>query len=154
MRIIKIKPNDVVNGKGMMVSVWCQGCPHRCKGCHNKETWDFNGGRVFTKQDAEEILKLLDANGLKRNLAILGGEPLCTQNIDGVLELCDFIKSHRKHTKIYVWTGYLYEHLIKMYGEQIFDKMDVLIDGKFEEDKKDLKLDLRGSWNQRIIHLK
>ena len=103
MKYTKIKPNDVVNGEGIMVSLWTQGCPHHCKGCFNVETWDFNKGKEFKEKQAYEILRLLDERGVKRNLSILGGEPLCPQNIDGVLTLCKFIKAFRPHTKIYVW---------------------------------------------------
>lgn len=153
MRIARIKPNDIVNGKGMMVSVWTQGCPHHCKGCFNKETWDFEGGRPFTIEDEEKVLRMLDADGVYRNLSILGGEPLCPENIDGVLSLCEYIKNKRPETKIYVWSGYLIEELIERYGKNIFKNINFLIDGQFEEDKKDLTLRLRGSSNQRIINI-
>lgn len=153
MRIAKIKPNDVVNGEGIVVSIFTQGCPHHCKGCFNKETWDFNGGKEFTDQDEKDILKMLDENDIKRNLSILGGEPLCPENIDGVLKLCNFIKEQRPETIIYVWSGYQLHELVDKYGTDIFSNIDILIDGKFEEDKKDLKLKLRGSSNQRIINL-
>lgn len=153
MRIAKIKPNDIANGEGITTSVWTQGCPHHCKGCFNKETWSFSGGREFTKEDREEVLKMLDLNGIKRNLSILGGEPLCPENIDGVLSLCDYIKTNRPETKIYIWTGYLIEYLIEKYGVNIFKNIDVLIDGKFEEENKNITLKLRGSSNQRIINV-
>lgn len=154
MRLAKIKPNDIVNGKGMMVSVWTQGCPHHCKGCFNKETWDFNGGREFTDIDAEAILKMLDADGVKRNLSILGGEPMAKENVEGVLLLINFIKAKRPNTKVYLWSGYTYEEIQEMYGENILKGfVDILIDGKFKEEEKDLTLELRGSRNQRIIEI-
>lgn len=154
MKYIKIKPNDVVNGEGIMVSLWTQGCPHHCKGCFNTETWDFKKGKEFKEKQAHEILRLLDDKGVKRNLSILGGEPLCDQNIKGVLSLCRFIKQLRPQTKIYVWTGYVLEELVKKYSLEKFSDIDVLIDGKFEETLKDLTLTMRGSKNQRIIDIK
>ena len=154
MRIAKIKPNDIVNGEGMMVSVWTQGCPHHCKGCFNEDTWDFNGGKECTDIDAEEILRMLDADGVKRNLSILGGEPMSRTNVVGVLMLINFIRAKRPDTKVYLWSGYTYEEIQQMYGEDVLKGfVDVLIDGKFVEEEKDLTLKLRGSRNQRIINI-
>lgn len=154
MRVAKIKPNDVVNGVGIMVSVFVQGCPHHCKGCFNQSTWKFEGGREFTDVDSEEILKMLDANGVNRNLAILGGEPMAKENIQGVLLLINFIKTKRPETKVYLWSGYTYEEIKGMYGENILKGyVDTLIDGKFIQEEKDLTLKLRGSRNQKIINI-
>lgn len=154
MRIAKIKPNDIANGEGLVVSVWVQGCPHHCKGCFNKETWDFNGGREFSDIDAESVLKMLDADGVKRNLSILGGEPMAIQNVIGVLYLISYIKYHRPDTKVYLWSGYTYEEIQQMYGKDALKGLvDVLIDGQFVESEKDLTLKLRGSRNQRIINI-
>lgn len=154
MRIAKIKPNDVINGNGIVVSVWTQGCPHHCKGCFNKGTWSFTGGREYTKEDKENILKMLDANNVKRNLSVLGGEPFAEENIDDVLELCDFIRKEKPDREIFVWTGFTVEYLAEKYGWDRFKSIDVIVDGKFEEDKKDLMLMHRGSSNQRIIRVK
>ena len=155
MKYAKIKPNDVVNGEGVCVSVWTQGCPHHCKGCFNPTTWDYNSGDIWTMEKSREVLELLDKNGIHRHLSILGGEPLCPENIHGVIELCSYIKLIRPNTKVYVWTGYLFEDLIEKYGTSMFKHtIDVLIDGKFEEDKKDIRLKMRGSSNQRIINVK
>lgn len=154
MRIAKIKPNDIANGEGLVVSVWCQGCPHHCKGCFNKETWDFKGGRKFTFDDYDNILKLLDADGIKRNLSILGGEPMAKENVIGVLSLINYIKTYRPDTKVYLWSGYTYEQIQEMYGENILNGfVDILIDGQFILEEKDLTLKLRGSRNQRIIKI-
>lgn len=154
MRISKIKPNDVVNGVGIMVSLWTQGCAHRCPGCFNKSTWSFDGGREAEDRDIENIINLLDADGVSRNLAILGGEPLAEQNIDGVIELCREVKKVRPSTKIFLWTGYLLEEIIDKYGLDVIKDIDTIIDGRFEIDKKDITLKLRGSSNQRIIKVK
>ena len=154
MNYIKIKENDVANGEGITVSLWVSGCPHHCKGCFQPETWDYNAGQEFSQDTAKYILELLDKNGIKRNLSILGGEALCPENIDMVWLLCRYIKQKRPETIIYIWTGYQYEYLLKNYTEELFRYVDYLIDGKFEVDKKDLSLKLRGSYNQRVIDIK
>ena len=92
MRFSKIKDNDIANGIGINMSVWTQGCPHHCKGCFNVETWDFNGGQEFTNDNLNYILENINKNNIKRNLAILGGEPLCRQNVKGVINLCKQFK--------------------------------------------------------------
>ena len=153
MRYSLIKPNDSVNGEGISVSLWTQGCPHYCDGCFNKSTWSFDKGKEFTKTDMLNILDLLDADKVHRNLSILGGEPLCPENLHGVLELCAYIKKYRPSTKVFVWTGYTWEELLVKYDTSLFN-FDVLIDGKFEKGLKDLSLVLRGSSNQRIIDVK
>lgn len=154
MRYARIKENDVINGEGVNVSVYFQGCEHYCKGCFNAVTWDFNGGKEFTDKEIEYIIDCLDKNNVKRNLSILGGEPMHPKNIKGVMELCRRVKAAKPEKKIYVWSGYLFEELVDMYGIETFEDMDILIDGKFEEEEKDLTLLLRGSKNQRVIDLK
>ena len=152
MRFSKIKDNDIANGEGIVMSLWTQGCPHHCKGCFNMETWDFNGGKEFKEEDKEYILQNIDKNNIKRNLSILGGEPLCPQNIDGVISLCKAFKEKYPEKIIYVWTGYVLEEFDDT-QKILLDYIDVLIDGKFEIDNKDLSLKLRGSTNQRIIDI-
>ncbi|MBP3931081.1 MAG: anaerobic ribonucleoside-triphosphate reductase activating protein [Peptostreptococcaceae bacterium] len=154
MRYAKIKPNDVANGQGIVVSLWTQGCPHRCEGCHNQETWDFKGGEEFTYKEVNYILESLEKDGIKRDLSILGGEPLCAANYDGVIGLIDIVKKEKPDTKIYLWTGYTFEELISKHNIKEFKNIDVLIDGKFEIDKKDLTLKMKGSSNQRVINMK
>lgn len=150
MRFSKIKDNDIANGIGITMSLWTQGCPHHCKGCFNVETWDFNGGKEFTNEDLKYILNNIDKNNIKRNLAILGGEPLCPQNVEGVIELCEQFKKAYPEKMIYLWTGYEVEKF-DYTQMKIFKYVDILIDGKFEEDKKNLSIMLRGSSNQRVI---
>lgn len=153
MRFSKIKQNDIANGMGIVMSLWTQGCPHHCKGCFNVETWDFNGGKEFTEEDKKYIIENIDKNNIKRNLSILGGEPLCPENIEGVISLCKDFKKTYPHKYIYIWTGYVIEELDNEQKE-ILNYIDVLIDGKFEEANKNLSLKLRGSSNQRIIDIK
>lgn len=150
MRFSKIKDNDIANGVGITMSLWTQGCPHHCKGCFNSETWDFNIEKEFTKDDLKYILDSIDKNNIKRDLSILGGEPLCSQNVEGVINLCKEFKKYYPDKKIYLWTGYTVENFNEIQKE-ILKYIDVLVDGKFEEDKKSLAIMLRGSSNQRVI---
>lgn len=150
MRFSKIKDNDIANGLGITMSLWTQGCPHHCKGCFNSETWDFNIEKEFTKDDLKYILDSIDKNNIKRDLSILGGEPLCSQNVEGVINLCKEFKKYYPDKKIYLWTGYTVENFNEIQKE-ILKYIDVLVDGKFEEDKKSLAIMLRGSSNQRVI---
>ena len=153
MRFSKIKDNDIANGEGIVMSLWTQGCPHHCKGCFNMETWDFAGGKEFKEEDKEYILQNIDKNNIKRNLSILGGEPLCEQNIQGVINLCKEFKERYPDKIIYVWTGYVLEEFDEIQN-RLLNYIDVLVDGKFEIENKDLSLKLRGSTNQRIINIK
>ena len=153
MRFSKIKNNDIVNGIGITLSVWTQGCPHRCKGCFNKETWTFNEGNEFTNDDLNYIISNIDSFNVKRNLSILGGEPLCPENVEGVINLCREFKKVYPDKLIYLWTGYTIEEFNKL-QKQVLEYVDFIIDGKFEEAKKNLNLHLRGSSNQRVLNVK
>lgn len=153
MRFSKIKNNDIVNGIGITLSVWTQGCPHHCKGCFNKETWTFNEGNEFTNDDLNYIISNIDSFNVKRNLSILGGEPLCPENVEGVINLCREFKKVYPDKLIYLWTGYTIEEFNKR-QKQVLEYVDFIIDGKFEEAKKNLNLHLRGSSNQRILNVK
>ena len=153
MRFSKIKQNDIANGMGIVMSLWTQGCPHHCKGCFNVETWDFNGGKEFTEEDKKYIIENIDKKKIKRNLSILGWEPLSPEKIQGVISLSKDFKKTYPHKYIYIWTGYVIEELDNEQKE-ILNYIDVLIDGKFEEANKNLSLKLRGSSNQRIIDIK
>lgn len=127
------------------------GCPHHCPGCFNPETWDFNGGKEYNSQEIiYNILKLISDNGIQRNLSILGGEPLCNANIQFTTDLAAAAKQQYPTIKIFCWTGYVLEELDEKYLENI----DVLIDGRFEINKRDITLPLRGSSNQRILYNK
>lgn len=153
MRYSQIKDNDIANGKGVMMSLWTQGCPHRCKGCFNPETWNYNGGMEFTQKQEQYILDNINAHNISRNLSILGGEPLCPENVDGVLALCKKFKERYPEKMIYIWTGYTLEDFNDTQKE-VLNYIDILVDGKFEKDLKNLSLKLRGSSNQRIIDVK
>ena len=160
MKYADIKNNDIVDcGSGIAVSFWTQGCPHHCHGCHNPQTWDFNGGKEDSVENIiDYIIKAIKANNINRNFSILGGEPFCPENIEDVLRIIKAIKSEYPNIKIYVWTGYTYEDLISKklatYFLEIRNYIDYLIDGLYEEDKRNITLFLRGSSNQRVIDIK
>lgn len=153
MKFIKIKDNDIANGVGVTMSLWTQGCPHHCKGCFNMETWDFNKGKEFTELDLKYIFDNINKNDIHRDLSILGGEPLCPQNIEGVINLCKEFKKIYPNKKIYIWTGYTLEEFNDT-QKSILKYIDVIVDGKFIEEKRNLSLKLRGSENQRVINVK
>lgn len=153
MRYNSIIPNDVTNGEGVCVSFFVQGCPHHCEGCFNPETWDFNGGTEFTEETKWELIKLIGANGIQRNFSVLGGEPLATKNLEMTEKIITAVRAAYPHIKIYVWTGFLFKDLVNSTDKKIdsiLSKIDFLIDGTFDESKKDLSLKLRGSSNQNI----
>ena len=111
MRYAGLNRNDMSAAPGVSVSFFTQGCPHHCKGCHNPETWDFDGGKEFTFNTLNEIMSSLTANGIVRSLAIMGGEPLCEQNAFLTLLVCKTIKEKMPYIKIYIWTGYYYNNI-------------------------------------------
>ena len=155
MRINRIKDNDIANGFGITMSLWTQGCPHHCKGCFNKETWNFTDGEEFTEENLNYIIDNIDKHNVKRDLSILGGEPLVNYNIDAVIDICKNIKKIFPNVQIWIWSGFLFETLIKLEKfQELVNYFDVLVDGKFEIDKKDLTLMYRGSSNQRVIDIK
>ena len=155
MRINRIKDNDIANGFGITMSLWTQGCPHHCKGCFNKETWNFTDGEEFTEENLNYIIDNIDKHNVKRDLSILGGEPLVNYNIDAVIDICKNIKKVFPNVQIWIWSGFLFETLIKLEKfQELVNYFDVLVDGKFEIDKKDLTLMYRGSSNQRVIDIK
>lgn len=149
--------NDLAAAPGISVSFFTQGCPHKCKGCHNPETWDFSGGKEFTPNVLYEIYEALGANNIERSFCIMGGEPMCEQNLFLTCMVLQNVKLHFPQTKVYLWTGYYYEDLLKMTDpkvKMILDMTDILIDGPYEEHNRDISLQMRGSSNQTIIDLK
>lgn len=155
MRYAGLKENDIVDGEGVCVSFWLQGCYHRCEGCHNPDTWDVNGGLELPKTYVEDIIKLLSKNGIHRNLSILGGEPCLPSNVGIVLPLLKKVRTALNNVKIYLWSGYTYEQLLgRDDTKELLQYIDVLIDGKFELAHRDITLKFRGSPNQRVIDVK
>lgn len=153
MRIAKIENNDMINGIGVCTSVWFQGCPHHCPGCHNPETWDFKGGYEISYEELEEeVLNKIGENGIIRNLSLLGGEPLCQQNIAYVQKIAAAAKERYPNIRIFCWTGSFIENIIDKYGKEVLEDIDVIIDGPFILEQRDITLPLRGSKNQRVLY--
>lgn len=145
--------NDVVNGYDVCVSVWVQGCPFHCEGCHNPQTWDFNGGLEINKEELiSNIISALSKNNVMRNLSILGGEPLCEQNLDFVRDLIIQVRQVYPNVLCFIWTGYKWSTLNPKQMD-VVKLADVLIDGDFILSQRDTTLALRGSTNQRVIDI-
>ena len=156
MRYAGLMLNDISAAPGLCVTFFTQGCPHRCKGCHNPETWDFDGGKEFTPDIIDTVIQGLTANGIQRNFCIMGGEPLCDENSFLTYLLVKEVKEKLPDVKIYIWSGYTYEQLLhntSLKARQALALSDYLIDGPYIEELRDITLEMRGSCNQRIIDL-
>ena len=157
MRYAGIIKNDVAAGKGVCVTFFVQGCSQHCPGCHNPQTWDFDGGYEFTQDTMNNIITALNANGVQRNFCVMGGEPLHPDNLFLTNLVISEVRKKYPDIKIYVWTGYLYEDLVAKHEkllQNIFSNIDFVIDGPFIKEQRDITLPMRGSKNQRIISLK
>lgn len=150
MRYNTIKQLDIANGPGCRVSLFVQGCDFNCPGCFNSVAKDFDGGSLFTEQTRDAILTLAEPAHIS-GLSILGGEPLHPRNREDVLELIRQFKSKYPEKTVWLWTGYLFEDVFK---DLVNSKVDVVVDGLFKEELKDLRLKYRGSSNQRVIDFK
>lgn len=156
MRYSGLIKNDITGAPGLCVSFFTQGCPHRCPGCHNPETWSFDGGKEFSTTVIDEIIEALTAQNIDRNFCIMGGEPLCEENAFLTCLVINEVKRKLPNVKIYIWTGYTYEELLTKTNPRIkecLDLADVLIDGPYIASERDITLEMRGSRNQRIIDL-
>lgn len=158
MKYAGIIYNDFSAAPGVSLSFFTQGCHFRCKGCHNPETWDFNGGREFTEETLNSIINGLQANGINRNLCIMGGEPLCPENRQLVANIISEVRK-TFDLNIYLWTGYTYEYLQQEQENDellkyILSNINTLIDGLYIEGQRDISLFMRGSKNQRVIKIK
>lgn len=156
MKYAGLIKNDLAAAPGTCLTFFVQGCPFRCPGCHNPETWDFEGGKEFSIEVLADILNGLSANGIERPLCIMGGEPLCPENLFLTTLIIKEVKQHKPNTKIYVWTGYLYENLINRGDKKtdyILNNIDYLIDGPYIQECRDITNPMIGSTNQRIMDL-
>lgn len=157
MNYAKVKKTDVANGPGIRVSLFVSGCSHHCEGCFNPETWDFRYGQLYTADTEQEILEALKPDYI-RGLSLLGGEPWELPNRLEVLELVKRVREAYPEKDIWCYTGYDYEKdLLRWIDEgraeveELLKRIDVLVDGPFEEERKNLRLPFRGSENQRLI---
>lgn len=153
----EIKKTDVANGPGVRVSLFVSGCTHHCKGCFNSETWDFSYGQEFTADIQEELLELLRPDHIA-GLTILGGEPFEPSNQRGLLPFLRKVKERYPKKSIWCYTGYLLER--DLWNEssarcgatdEMLSLIDVLVDGEFIQEQKNIALKFRGSENQRLI---
>ena len=154
MKIAGFYDESISNGLGWRAVLFVSGCPHHCPGCHNKEAQDFNYGEEFNE---EEILKRIKENSILNGITISGGEPLCKENIPGVLKFIKDVKEIRPEFNVWCYSGYTLDQLIDRNDEETnkcLSEIDVLVDGRFVEAKKDPTLKFRGSSNQRILDLK
>ena len=161
MNYAMIKSLDSADGEGFRVALYVSGCLFKCQDCHNQELWDYNYGEKFTNDTLNYIYELLKYNHIC-GFSILGGEPLDPKNRE---EVCNIIRKIRemcdndpltKNRTIWLWTGYLYEHIIEynIIPRDVLEKIDVIVDGLFDVSQRDVSLQFRGSRNQRIISVK
>ncbi len=155
-----IKKTDISNGTGVRVALFVSGCTHHCKGCFNPETWNFNYGKPFTKETEEELLEALSKTYIN-GLSLLGGEPMEPENQRVLLPFVKQVKSLYPEKDIWCYTGYDYERDLLHDSrarcectDELLSYIDVLVDGEFVEEQKDISLQFRGSSNQKIIDVK
>lgn len=147
MKYANIHDFSISDGTGIRISLFVQGCDFHCIDCFNQETWDWNGGKEFTQKDFDLLMNLCGKSYI-RGLSLLGGEPLNPNNIDTVTQIAKKFKELYPNKDLWIWTGYTFEDYVK--DKEITKYLDVIVDGRFEKDKKDLSLKFRGSSNQRI----
>lgn len=166
MRFASMRNLDISNGEGVGVSLFVQGCDRHCFNCFNPDTWDFNGGKEWTEETKNKFIKLIDRPYINR-ISVLGGEPLAEQNLDEVLSLIKEIRISFPEKTIWLYTGYKFEDLIngihypldskwedKVLRQSIVKLCDVLVDGEYIDEQRDITLKWRGSSNQRVIDAK
>lgn len=168
MHYAQIRSMDISNGEGVGVALFVQGCNFHCPSCFNQDTWDFNGGKEWTEETKETFLKLADKPYMKR-VSFLGGECLANENLEGVYNVIKDVKKIFPDKKIWLWTGYTWESifnpivtdnldlerdkLIKL-RQEIVKMTDILVDGRYIHEQKDINLKFKGSKNQRVIDVK
>lgn len=150
MNYAGIKKHDIANGPGVRVSLFVSGCRNHCPGCFNPETWNFDYGEPFTESTAEEIIEALRPSWMQ-GLSILGGEPMEPENQAALLPFLRRVKTELPDKDIWLYTGYVLEAVS---DSELLKLIDVLVDGPFLKEEKDISLAFRGSRNQRIIDMK
>lgn len=157
----EIKKNDIANGEGVRTSLFVSGCRHHCKNCFNQSTWDFGFGKPFTKETADDIIESCRPSWIN-GLSLLGGEPFEPENQKELLQLLISFKEQLPDKTVWCYSGFTYEEITGAaesrahtdISEKMLRLIDVLVDGRFVEEKKDISLVFRGSSNQRIIDVK
>ncbi len=162
MNYATVKWCDIANGEGVRISLFVSGCTHRCKNCFNEVAWDFSYGEYFGEEIQEKILKELSADYLA-GLSLLGGEPFEPQNQKGLYDFVKRVKESYPQKSIWCYTGFVYDEITGVLKEthkntpitkELLSLIDVLVDGPFVEELKDIRLKFRGSANQRVIDMK
>lgn len=174
MRFASMRNLDISNGEGVGVSLFVQGCDRHCFNCFNPDTWDFNGGKEWTEEAKNKFIKLIDRPYINR-ISVLGGEPLAKQNLDEVLSLIKEIRISFPEKTIWLYTGFCWNDIMCSFAglqadcvvldkkedieawekrRKIISNIDVLVDGEYIDEQKDLSLKFRGSKNQRVIDVK
>ena len=149
MRYNKIRKMDISDGPGVRISIFMQGCTFKCKNCFNPETHDFKGGTEFTDETIDKVLSLAKPDHIK-GLSVLGGEPMHPVNIDGTMRLAKAFKEKYPNKSVWVWSGFLYDDIMER-NKEIFNYIDVLVDGQYDDSLHDPTLKWKGSSNQRVI---
>ena len=154
-----IKSYDIANGTGVRVSLFVSGCRHHCKGCFNAPTWDFDYGEPFTRETQDKILKLPEPSYIE-GFSLLGGEPFEPENQPALAQLLETIKAVYPQKSVWCYSGYLFDQdmvpggkVYTPFTDRMLSCIDVLVDGEFILEQKDISLQFRGSKNQRILHL-
>lgn len=150
MNYMEIKKTDIANGPGVRVSLFVSGCTHHCKGCFNPDTWDFCAGKPFDSEVENELISLLSRDYIA-GLTLLGGEPMEPENRTALLPFLKKVREMLPEKNIWCYSGYTFEELIDSGAKDILALIDVLVDGEFILEKKDIRLAFRGSSNQRIL---
>ena len=141
---------DIADGEGIRVTLFVSGCSHHCKGCHNPQSWNPDNGKEFTEETKEKIFKLLDRDYID-GLTISGGDPLYCDNINEIMKLCIEVKTRFPNKTIWLYTGYTFEEIVRL---KFLRYIDVIVDGPFKLEERDITFAFRGSKNQRVIDVK
>lgn len=153
MKLAGIVMDSIVDGSGIRMTIFFQGCPHHCKGCHNPESWDYDVS--CEEKSVSEILELFDNDSILSGITLSGGEPFSERNFNEILELVKEIKQRGK--SVWAFTGYTIEQLLNKYPklkDDILSYIDIIVDGPFILEQKNLLLTFKGSENQRLIDVK
>lgn len=150
MKYLNILDCDIADGEGVRVTLFVSGCSHHCKGCHNPESWNPDNGKEFTEEVKEKLFNLIDRPYID-GLTLSGGDPLFCSNIADIEKLCIEFKERFPNKNIWLYTGYTLEEIKTL---RFLPYVDIIVDGRFEIDKRDITLPFRGSSNQRIIKVK
>lgn len=145
-----IMKDDLINGEGVRCSLFVSGCSHGCPECFNEDAWDYRSGTEFSTETVDIILSELSKPYIS-GLSLLGGDALMPKNIETVIELCKVVKETYPNKNIWCWSGYTLEEIMVNHAKDIIQYLDVLVDGKFIAEEKNLTLPFRGSNNQRVL---